>query len=165
MAQQTGRNAGLFLVCFLSKQRTHLSPHPARAQWITRIHGVADRTPSSSCRGRICKNFASRGKAKRHEDPSWPQRKTKKQLVTQLGLIAFRLLCHLWVPGGELCSAPSFTLILSGVSVRLCPKHEGLQKGKVLSPTSCSAVIYLCLPDLQHFLCSLQYSIGLIRPL
>lgn len=121
--------------------------------------------PSSSCLSRIYKTFALGGKAKRHEDLSWSRRKTKKQLVTQLGLIAFRLLCHLWVPGGKLCSARSFTLILSGISIRLCPKHEGLQKGKVLSPTSCSVVIYLCLPDLQHFLCSLQCSIGLIRPL
>lgn len=86
----------------------------------------------------------------------------QKALVTHLDLIAFRLLRHLWEPGGELCSAHSFTLIVSGVSIRLCPKHEGLRKGKVPASTSCSVFLCSWLPDLQRFHVPFRVQSGLL---
>lgn len=93
--------------------------------------------------GGICKTSALGAKASRHGDASRSLRKTRKHLVTHLGLIAFRLPRHLWEVGGELSSARSFTLIVSGASTRLCPQHEGLRKGKVPASTSCSVFLYV----------------------
>lgn len=92
-SQLTGRNAGLFLVLFcffFNKQWIHVSIHTALAQLITRIYGVLVRVPAppSCCWGKICKISALDGKG--HEDLSWSPRKTKKHLVTHLGLICFQ---------------------------------------------------------------------------
>lgn len=78
MAQQAEGKAGRLLVCFLSKQRIHLSTHPARAQLIMRIYGPADgMLPSFQLPGGICTTSALGGKAKRHEALSWCLRKPK----------------------------------------------------------------------------------------
>lgn len=71
------------------------------------------------------------GKANRHEDLSRSLREiTKRHVVTHLGLIAFRLLCHLWEPEGELCSAHSYTLILSLSPFACVPNTKAFEKAK-----------------------------------
>lgn len=117
--------------------------HATLAQLIRRIYRVPDRMPlpPSCCQDEVCKISSLGGKANRHKDPSWSPRKTKEHRVAHLGLIASSFLCHLWELGGELCSVHSYTLILSGVSIRLRPKHKDLQTRKVTSSTTCSVVI------------------------